>query len=449
MAQIDLSKLTVSAGAKVLPVLSVLIILFFTTGCGSRPEGYGVVRWSPDEEAIPTGTLLEITSISNIQETYTGTAPETGEVTLPQWRVEFFAQQQAAENFRETYNEYVHYYAHNMRDRHLIREAPDLNARIVYRLRQGQLIKVLSRHPEPLTIGEHTGYWYKVLTEDGFSGYSFDMHLDVFDITQEREIPADPKLLLVKRALERTYRPIEFLDMMREERVDLEQFRPEYGIFPNPEEQYIKIANKHHTITFEYHTIDHISGSVYRFRDSELELEVVTETERTVRVYYVHEGETFSNHYVIMENINRHIQNEEERREQLLKNILETGSLFTSTAYGTLILDSNGRFTWENNRRLVPDIIPSDSGNQGKVTFTHFLGEGLRNRYDGVISFTFDGRPGMPVHFLFAVQERGLRLVHAPQRIIEDDKVIRRESEVPLVIAFTGSPPPQEDVEQE
>ncbi|MDR2103355.1 MAG: SH3 domain-containing protein, partial [Treponema sp.] len=78
-------------------------------------------------------------------------------------------------------------YAETLQDGLPIREEPDNGARRVYRLKIGQIIKILAKvpgNPAISTTGDPLpGDWYQVLTEDGSTGYCFSYRLRLFEHT--------------------------------------------------------------------------------------------------------------------------------------------------------------------------------------------------------------------------------------------------------------------------
>ena len=59
---------------------------------------------------------------------------------------------------------------------------------MVYKLQSQQLLKVVSRSADQVTIKPYTDYWYEVATEDGFAGWCFGHFLRTFTA------PGDPTL---------------------------------------------------------------------------------------------------------------------------------------------------------------------------------------------------------------------------------------------------------------
>ncbi|MDR2900100.1 MAG: SH3 domain-containing protein, partial [Treponema sp.] len=173
--------------------LSVMISLSFTS-C-TQLLGWGVLLWSSEDPAIPSGTLLPVYIRSNIDQVWVVGIPDEyreGEDSIDKyevrlWELEFVGNKKAAEERAVEFAEYAQTYAETLQDGLPIRESPENNARRVYRLRQGQIIKVLNKTTGVIAVGASgdplPGDWYRVLTSDGSIGYCFSYRLRLFDQT--------------------------------------------------------------------------------------------------------------------------------------------------------------------------------------------------------------------------------------------------------------------------
>ena len=116
------------------------------------------------------------------------------------------------------------------------------------------------------------------------------------------------------------------------------------------------------------------------------------------------------------------ISAEQKRRQAIFDSIASRGTSFSSTAYGTVSVTPDMRFTWAGYQKLVPSLIPADAAGKGRVDFPLHVGKELGGDYDGVITFAFDrsGDPGgspvppstaalYSVSFLYKATAGGLR----------------------------------------
>ncbi|MBN2051356.1 MAG: SH3 domain-containing protein [Spirochaetales bacterium] len=419
----------------------ILTGVFFSTvlslfmACGPKSIGYGVVLWSTDEEILASGSLVPVLEESTLRDVYILKLEDDDELyEISRSRVSLFTKEKEARIFLEEYTPYSHLFGKNMKDGLAIRESADDASERVYKLREGQIVKITGRNDERRTVGDYEDYWYRVMTEDGFSGYAFGHHLDIFDSTKgtpDREIQSrNPNL---EAFLTRIYRPEYYKTMIDENRIDLRRFTPDYGIFPNPEAKRIIITLPAKEYTIQYESIETTGTERYIFTGSNLQ--IIANKMNSVILTYTEGTETLNETFHYIEGIEDLRTAEEERRATLLLRFSELG-LLQSGAYGTLLFREDGSFSWEDYDRLVPDIIPENAGNEGVLDFNRFPAKELTGLYEGVITFRFKGSSGEGLSFLYSITGEGLRLVYAPQADIRDGLVVR-ENPSPIVLFFS------------
>ncbi len=422
---------------RIIVTTSLLLLILTFSSCGKKYLGFGTVLWSDKEESIQTGQVVTIISESELADMYLvndGTGEES--VQMERWRVSFFEEKDQAEENALEVLKYKTIFARNLKDGLLIRERPDINSQRVYKMRKDQIIKIYGKIESVSTIGQYEGFWYKVLTEDGIAGYCFDHYLDIFDSSVKPEEKVDPAELLMESAFTGIYYPAAFVDMINKKAIDLSLFKPQTGFFPDPENKNVKIVTNGYSVTFKWETLSLIDKRSFELDDSGLEITVFSDTKLQVRYYY--QDEKVITNYVVIENIEDIIIEENERREALFTSLIETGTNYTSSAYGQISIGTDGSFSWIGYQRLTPQIIPDGSGGTGKIRFDKFLSPSLREEYTGVISFEFKyGEEYIPVNFLYSLEERKLRLTYIPENDFEE-KIVRKKSNSPIVIAFSA-----------
>jgi len=173
-----------------------LLSLSFLLLASCTKLGYGVLLWSLDDPPIESGSVLPVYVKSNIEKKWIVGFPETETETetydkkikfeIPFTQMEFSGNKKKAIEFAQEFAPHAKLYAENLLDGLPIRAEPDNNARRVYRLREGEIIKILSlaEHGTPpiSTTGDPLqGDWYKVMTNDGVSGFCFSNRLNLFN----------------------------------------------------------------------------------------------------------------------------------------------------------------------------------------------------------------------------------------------------------------------------
>jgi len=111
--------------------------------------GYGVLLWSIDDPPVDSGTVLPVYIKSNIEKKWVVGIPEKSiaqkdyKKEIPLTQLEFIGNKRKAEKWAETFAPYAMMYAENLQDGLPIRDNTDNNSRRVYRLRLGEVVKVL------------------------------------------------------------------------------------------------------------------------------------------------------------------------------------------------------------------------------------------------------------------------------------------------------------------
>jgi hypothetical protein len=397
--------------------------------------------WSHDEAEVPTGAVVVVFEVSTLKSSYTVALPGSDtRAEIPQWRVEYFKKRKSAELYVQQYSEFSDLYAATSLSGLRLREGPEQNASELYKLREGQVIKLLDMQPDEVAIGEYTGYWYKVLTSDGMAGYVFGYYLEIKNLEElasTQDISMQNPFLTA--FMNSNFRPVLFRDMLEESRIDLRRFSPDYGIFPDPEKKKIIISNEEHTTVIEYTSITTTDGVNFAFEGSNLLMIKKTPTE--VNLLYSDDAETpFSEDYANLNaDMDLVIIQELERRRELFESIAKRSTVLTSAVYGTVTLQESRRFTWEGYDRLIPDVIPAGTGAVGMVEFNLFLSDFLQQTYNGALSFVFDSEAvenQVEVAFLYTFQSTGIQFRYIPVSLIKQN-IIEQEGTAPLIIFLT------------
>ncbi|MFO7780054.1 MAG: SH3 domain-containing protein [Spirochaetia bacterium] len=419
---------------------TVIVISAFVSvlvSCGGGSQGSGVVLWPPEGSSLEYGMVVTIIDSSDAANTYTVTPPEDGErETVPQWRVQVFGSEERAGEFAAEFENYAETFASAERQALPVREDADRTSSIVYRLRLGEEVKVVSRSDQPSDEAGFVDYWYEVLTRDGSRGWAFGYYLSGIEGSGaggEEDSPLDDPRL--SRFLSTTWRPVYFSRMLDSGRIDLERFRPDYGLFPEPEENRIRLNLEDQSATFEYEGWSR--GRSREFVARGAGFSVIVRAENSISVRYTIDGEGYS---IAMQSIERDVtevrSEEQERREERYASLRSRGNRLVSNAYGNILLRDDGAFQWAQYSRLVPSVIPASAGASGYIRFDHFVSGNISEDYEGALSFRFVGAEDQPVVFLYQFVSGGLRLAHVPSDNIRD-KVVLRESLSPVIIFFS------------
>ncbi|MDR3167923.1 MAG: SH3 domain-containing protein [Treponema sp.] len=430
-------------------------------GSCSRSLGWGVLLWSAEDPAIPSGTVLPVYIRSNIDQVWVAGIPTmyrkpedpVDKLEIPLAQLELMGSKRAAEKRAEAFAPFALTYAETLQDGLPIRESPDNSSRRVYRLKIGEIVKILTRaqgNPAISTTGEPLpGEWYQVLTKDGNTGYCFSYRLRLFEHTggpliltpTAPEEAEDPEL---DRLLSRTWSPEWYGTMIDSGRIDLEDLSRHWRFFPGQDTGIARIYLPNLDRTFSYRGIRSTGDRSWRFEGGDLQMSLRSDT--SLEVQYTETGGALRTLLFValpveVEDI---IVQETIRRDALFQVIFTQGPVFHSTNYGTLSFQENGAFTWTGYDLLIPGVIPPRALERGAVVMGLFLDNSLSGRYNGAFTLVFDGietmspvpgDSGIKVHFLYTLDTQGLRMEYVPESSLNGVTVTRRASS-PMVLYF-------------
>jgi hypothetical protein len=432
-------------------MLSLAAALLLPASCARL--GWGMLLWSSEDPPIPSGTILPVYIRSNIDQVWVVGIPEMyraekkgiDKMEIPLAQFELAGGKTKARKRAEEFSPFALSYAETLQDGLPIRENPDNGARRVYRLRIGEIIKILAEvegSPAISASGDPLpGSWYQVLTEDGSTGYCFSYRLKLFEhsggplaaVQTEQEEIADPDL---ENLLAKTWSPESYGAMVNNRRIDLEDLSRHWRFDPGQDTGIAHISLPGVDQTFSYTAIRPAGSRIWRFEGSSLQMNLRSDT--TLAVQYIDAGGAsrtllFTALPLEVEDL---ILQESARRENLFLNIYRQGPAFTSNNYGTIAFTESGNFNWTGFTLLVPQVIPLDVSGSGTVAMDLFLSSSLQDRYNGAFTLRFN-RPGAPaaVRFMYTLDSQGFRLEYVPEASMDGFTVVRRAPS-PMVLYF-------------
>jgi len=420
-----------------------------------RKLGYGVLLWANEETGIPSGTVLPVYIRSNIDQVWVVGVPREyqsegglAKAEIPLAQLDLAGSKHAAEKRLAAFAAYARTYAETLQDGLPVREDPDNSSRRVYRLRLGEIIKVLSRaegNPAISASGAPlAGDWYRVLTKDGTRGYCFSYRLRLFEHeggpltlladAGGRDMDRDLEEILSKTWVAEVYGL-----MQTQGKLNIEDLEKGWGFTPGEDTGIATVYLPDANASFEYTSIKAAGPEAWSFEGAPLSMQLRSDTTLVVqwsdRSGY-ERAAAFVNLPVPLSDL---IEQEQARRETLFLALYEAGPLFTSAAYGTLAFREDGTFSWAGNQSLVPQVIPASALGTGRVEMRLFLGPTLAGRYTGAFSLVFNVVSGRQpvVNFLYSFDgdTGGIRMEYVPPLGLDGATVIARAAS-PLVIYF-------------
>jgi hypothetical protein len=442
--------------------------------CSSR-LGWGLVLWTAPEGPIAAGSIVPVYIKSNIQKVYVVGVPNLKgkykgkKIELPFWQVELYSRRGKAVSRVKAMGDNVSLYMIAARDGLPLRDKPTNEAKRVYRLREGQTVKVLEKSVgDVVSTGGQVlpGSWYLVLAGDGTKGYIFSYALRLYDEAKE----GPPVLASAKQALtgrvdlifSRSWRPEYFQEMLDDGRIDLDYFTLRYGVFVDAVRRQVRIELPAASQVFNYAGISEAEG-VYAFEGTPLKIKIESDksmicswveakadevsvqadavavadaaaaaastakaesSSDSVVEGYSSAGSGKSAVFVVLttdplESIRLEIL----RRQKLLTSFVDGvggywGSSQGETGSGIFRINKNGRFTWEKRGSAAAALVPPDAGENGEIAFRLFLDPSIASSWNGVLSLRFDQAEGAKnrqkwLDFLYRRSPVGLALVPA------------------------------------
>ncbi|MDR0465625.1 MAG: SH3 domain-containing protein [Treponema sp.] len=431
--------------------LIIAITLIFSS-CSRM--GYGVLLWSTDNPPIDSGTILPVYIKSNIEKKWVVGVPENVsadknfKLEIPLAQFEFVGSRKKAAQWAQEFAPYAMAYAENLQDRLPIRNSPDNNSQQVYRLRLGEVIKILSLVkgvPPISTTGDPLpGAWYRVMTNDGVTGYCFSYRLRIFNQNDKsvqnaniRGSEPDPEL---DGVLSKTWSSESYLQMINSRRINIQEMEKNYRFDPGYETGIARIILPDIERQFTYERIIPDGERAWIFEGANLQM--VLRNNNTLAVQFS-DGDTRRTiiFNALSNSIDDIILQEEARRENQYMDIYNLGPVFTSLNYGTITFLQTGDFVWTGFTLLVPQLIPYQANGTGRVSMNIFIASSLEGSNTGAFSMQFaDVSANNTIYFTYVLDDQGLRLEVVPAFAIENNIVTRRVASPTVLYFYRDSP---------
>lgn len=418
-----------------------LVCLAILSGCGNI--GTGVMIWPPEDSDWTPGDIVRVRGESMLRNTYLVNHPHQrrSKEEIKKWRIKKFNRKKQAEEYAAGLGEWRHVFAECLYQSLPMRSKPSNMSDHIFSFREGELVKVLGRTPEPEKVGNLEGYWYKVLAEGGVEGYVFDYYLRVTrNVGASREVLNERKSFdpVLANLLRTEWRPRSFEAMLSGNQIDLDLFKPEYGLFFEVENSKITLRKPGISISEFWTEIVPAGRNRYVFLDTGFRITV--NSEDFISAQYSYEGKDHSRAFVHLDqDIEAIIAREVGRRKSELNRIVQLGPIYYSRIYGEFTVREDATFTWSRKSALISKgIISSEAGNTGTIEFDHFIKPSIAAEHDGAFSLEFVD--GETAQFLYAFEDEGLRLLHVPGNVINQRLIMTDQYIHPTRLSFTPLP---------
>ena len=406
-------------------ILFFLFILssFFLISCKDKVIGYSVVLWNNPEQEIKSGDVLPVYIKSNISHVYIAgknlnLKENEQKIEIPLWQLTEPVKKSKLSSVKEKYQENARTYANVKTDGLPCRAEPVNTAKQVYRLRKGEIIKILYKGngQSPMTGGKPLpGEWYKILTDNGTTGWCFSYNLDLFETDDNGnriggndfvdEVQEDE---IYKLIVSNVWYPEEFRSLIDLEDIDLSKIHPSYRFTIDEENKKVSLNTQKIHESWIYEGYSKIDDREYELKN--ISIKIIYRKADYIVVRYTDEtGKPQDLNFVtIKEDLNEIISKEKQRRSEELMNLWYKGP-YSSQSYGKLSFTEDNLFKWTGFKLLVPSVIPAGSKNNGSAQIKYSLSKTLKKDYDGIVTFTFEGS-SQEINFLYKMDDGGLKL---------------------------------------
>lgn len=406
-------------------ILFFLFILssFFLISCKDKVIGYSVVLWNNPEQEIKSGDVLPVYIKSNISHVYIAgknlnLKENEQKIEIPLWQLTEPVKKSKLSAIKEKYQENARTYANVKTDGLPCRAEPVNTAKQVYRLRKGEIIKILYKGngQSPMTGGKPLpGEWYKILTDNGTTGWCFSYNLDLFETDDNGnriggndfvdEVQEDE---IYKLIVSNVWYPEEFRSLIDLEDIDLSKIHPSYRFTIDEENKKVSLNTQKIHESWIYDGYSKIDDREYELKN--ISIKIIYRKADYIVVRYTDEtGKPQDLNFVtIKEDLNEIISKEKQRRSEELMNLWYKGP-YSSQSYGKLSFTEDNLFKWTGFKLLVPSVIPAGSKNNGSAQIKYSVSKTLKKDYDGIVTFTFEGS-SQEINFLYKMDDGGLKL---------------------------------------
>lgn len=424
---------------------AVLFAVLSLTSCSDKVMGYSVVLWNIPEYEIQSGEVVPVYIKSNISHVYVIGTHEGEKIEVPLWQLTEPVKKSKSKKIVEKYRDHANTYASVKVDGLPARAEAVNTAKQVYRLRKGEVIKILYKvkGTAPMTGGKPLeGDWYKILTNNGTQACCFSYNLTLFQTDasgnqtggDKIEIEEEEDTLLEEKVIGKTWYPDSYATMINSGSIDLSKLKPSYNFVIDSENSKVSLnlSGIHETWAYDGYT---------RTGDNEYTLKgipiiIIYKKSTFIVVRYTDDtGKPQEiNLVTLAEDLNEIILNEKQRRSEAYLQIWAHGPIYESDSYGKITFNEDGAIHWSNFKLLVPSVIQKGAKNNGSASVKYVLSKSLAESYDGVLTFKFQDMDN-EVNFLYKVESTGLRLEDATGATKNGNQIVARSSS-PIIMFF-------------
>ena len=411
---------------------------FVMTSCKDKVMGYSITLWNLPEQQIPAGEIVPVYIKSNISHVYVAGLSDDEKFEVPLWQMTEPVKKKQALLNAEKYKEFSKTYATAKIDGLPIRAQTVNTAKQVYRLRKGEVLKVLFKGTGQAVMSGSKpleGDWLRVLTEDGTQGWCFSYNLALYEtdilgnrVGGEELVEEETEDALMSVVAQSVWYPDYFKSLIDSRNIDLNRLNASYRFVIDTENNKVNLNTSSIHESWDYTGYTKSGDKEYTLKGVPVVIFYKSSGFIVLR-YTGSSGKPQDLNFVtISENISDLVAEERTRRSEAFDKIYHTGPYFESSNWGKLSFDENGSFRWTNTKQLLSQSLISPSARTGgTVSAKYNISSSVKANYDGVLSFMFDGMD-KEVNFLYKLEDSAIRLEDASSATFDGNMVKARGS---------------------
>ena len=397
----------------------VFLFSLLLTSCSDKVMGYSVVLWTIPEQQLKSGDIVPVYIKSNISHVYVIGTQNGEKAELALWQLTEPVKKSKIKAVAAKYTENAATYASVKLDGLPCRAEPVNTAKQVYRLRKGEIIKILYKGKGQAPMAGKNpleGDWYRILTDDGTMGWCFSYNLNLYETDENGQPVGGAEIVEEEEADDRwqvitgnVWYPDYFRTMIDGGNIDLGLIHPLYKFTIDEEAKKVSLntASIHESWDYDGYT----KTDEYEYSLNGISLKIIYRRANYIVLRYTDSsGKPQDLNFVtIADNITDIVNAEKTRRQQAYMQIWSHGPIFSSSSYGKIEFTEDGSFKWTGYKLLVPSVIDAGTKNTGAASVKYSLSKDLAASYDGVLTMKFDGM-SREVNFLYKLESGALRL---------------------------------------
>lgn len=393
-----------------------LLILLAFTGCNNK-MGYFVVAWPEDFSVMGCADMFPVKSESHLRKTHILNLGNKKYAEIASFRGFVFRTKKEAKAAQSELWPYKDLFAY-AEAKTPVRETPDVQSARVYILREGQVIKIIGKEQEKAQLSEHlSGYWYKIITDDGIIGYCFDRNLTIYmDDGKGNSTRTVDITMFTDRFFGNQWYPVDYRAVMEEDYPDLDILRDGRCLWGDPEKKEIYLRDGKREHRFKYTEVKQQSHNRILFMGSSVDVTFYPDGRLFVR--YSEDGVDKSDSFTTLDSpLQDFIAEHNDLKNKEYTLLMARVQYFESPDNGKLKFNSDRTFIWTERYEAMAEFIPSANGDKGIVDNRRYVSAKLKKSrgYDGVITLTFS-RTAKEMSFIFKRLTNGdLQLIYVPE----------------------------------